>query len=259
MFVEGPSDEAVFRELAAKLGLDLARNNLGFVHMRGVRNFAHYAAEATLDLLARRKIRMFFVTDRDERDDAEVARMVDRLGDRATLAVLNRRELENYLLDYEAVASLIARKHKLAGVSGDSPGTQAVGEAIRTSVDSLKDEVVRLRAERRLLAPVFLNTRSNTGTIEERLRQGAERLNQIAVSMDASIAEIRREVDAEWPRNATALAPGTLVLEAVCEKFGLSFSKDKGDSQILASFLSAGSIPSELASLLREVAGDQDS
>ena len=57
VFVEGPSDEAVLRELAKILDYDLAKANVGFVQMGGVRNFAHFAAQATLELLTRRNIR----------------------------------------------------------------------------------------------------------------------------------------------------------------------------------------------------------
>jgi putative ATP-dependent endonuclease of the OLD family len=57
LFVEGPSDEAVLRTLAKTLKLDLTKSNIGFVHMCGIRNFAHFAAEGPLELLSRRKNR----------------------------------------------------------------------------------------------------------------------------------------------------------------------------------------------------------
>ena len=80
VFVEGPSDEAVLRELAKILDRDLAKANVGFVQMGGVRNFAHFAAQTTLELLTRRNIKRWFVTDRDERDDEDVNQMLQRLG-----------------------------------------------------------------------------------------------------------------------------------------------------------------------------------
>ena len=89
VFVEGPSDESIFREFSKALDVDLASQNVGFVRMGGATNFAHFAADATLGLLSRRQIPMWFIVDRDERDDVEIKRMIGRLGDRAQLVVLN--------------------------------------------------------------------------------------------------------------------------------------------------------------------------
>ena len=90
---------------------------------------------------------MFFITDRDERDDTEVAKMIEKLGSRAELRVLAKRELENYLLDPTAVAKFLSEKRTLAGIKQDHPSVQAVRYAISTTVDSLRQEVVRLRLE----------------------------------------------------------------------------------------------------------------
>src|SRR5262249_36680969 len=66
VFVEGPSDEAVLRELARTLGVDFAKANVAFVQMGGIKSFAHFAAGQTLELLSRRRIRLWFLADRDE-------------------------------------------------------------------------------------------------------------------------------------------------------------------------------------------------
>ncbi len=112
LFVEGQSDEGVMRLFAQKLAIDLTKCNLGFVQMGGVRNFANFAADATLDLLSRRQVLMWFVVDRDEDDD--VKRMMARLGARAALQVLQCRELENYLLNEDAIAPFVAEKLRAA-------------------------------------------------------------------------------------------------------------------------------------------------
>jgi len=110
VFVEGDSDENVLRTFGHKLELDLAQSNVGFVHMKGVRNFAHFAAESTLELLSKRQIQIWFVTDRDERNDEEVKRMLERLHGRAKLYVLPKRELENYLMNEDAILRFIEYK-----------------------------------------------------------------------------------------------------------------------------------------------------
>lgn len=95
VFVEGATDEEVLRELASKLELSLSKAGVGFVPMLGVRNLAQFAAEATITFLSRRQVKMWFLMDRDERDDSEVRRLATRLGKQAELHVLSRRELEN--------------------------------------------------------------------------------------------------------------------------------------------------------------------
>ena len=158
LFVEGASDEAIFRELARKLDIDLSKRNIGFVHMGGVRNFAHFAAEVTLDIFSRRRILLWFVADRDERDDTEVNRMMERLGKRARLIVLKKRELENYLLDPFALAQLFEEKQSQAGRTSVSVDADTVRKVLQEEADKLKQEVIRLRLERIALGPVFLHT-----------------------------------------------------------------------------------------------------
>ena len=80
VFVEGPTDEAILREWASTLEHNLSQANVGFVSMGGVRNFAHYATQAILSLLTKRQVKMWFVIDRDERENAEVAKLETQLG-----------------------------------------------------------------------------------------------------------------------------------------------------------------------------------
>jgi putative ATP-dependent endonuclease of the OLD family len=44
VFVEGRTDEAIIREWASVLNVNLSQANVGFVRMGGARNFSHYAA-----------------------------------------------------------------------------------------------------------------------------------------------------------------------------------------------------------------------
>jgi putative ATP-dependent endonuclease of OLD family len=253
VFVEGPSDEAILRQLAEKLDIDLAKNNVGFVRMGGVRNFAHYAAEATLDILSRRKVIMTFIADRDERDDTEVAQMIGRLGERALLRVLLRRELENYLLDPTGVQSFIAEKLQLSRSDRPVPAADAVRATIEEEAISLKAEVIRLRLERRLLVPVFLHTRATAGTVEERIRTASAELTDRAGRIGAERTAITAEVDSQWPTNAVDQAPGSQILERVAARFGVKYSKDSGDSERLARLLPNNSISYELRTLFDSI------
>lgn len=253
LFVEGPSDEAVLRTIAKILGIDLTKSNIGFVHMGGVRNFAHYAAEATLELLSRRQIKIWFVADRDERDDGEVKAMLDRLGGRGKLKVFQRRELENYLLDEFAVKAFLNEKRQAAGLGELSDAPASIRKALEQEASALLDEVVRLRLSNRLLSPVFLNVRTAPGGIDDRLNMGLETIQQRIANKDSLKSEIEADIAAEWKRRPLELAPGTLVLEKVAARYGVTFSKNKGDSERLAEQLRSGAIPYELSELLSNI------
>jgi putative ATP-dependent endonuclease of the OLD family len=252
LFVEGPSDEVVLRTLAKALKLDLTKSNIGFVHMCGIRNFAHFAAEGTLDLLSRRKIEMWFIADRDERNEEEVRKMEARLGPRAKLKVLERRELENYLLDEAAIRKLIEGKRK---PKPDAPPltAQSIAEALRDASTQLRPEVVRLRLERRLLTPIFLNVRTMRGSTEERLKGAAELIKQRLDTIESEKAKIEEELQGQWAAHALEVVPGTLLLEQTAVRLGASYTKEAGDSERLARYMNPDDIPKELKDLLAEV------
>ena len=256
VFVEGPSDESVLREFARKLNLDLTKRNVGFVHMAGVRNFAHYAAEATLALLSRRQVRMWFVTDRDERGDKEVQQMLKRLGQSARLHVLERRELENYLLDEEAVVKFVEQKRKASKLELRKISKQDVANAFIAAADSLQEEVIRLRIQNDLLAPIFLHTRKNSGDIAARLSDAAEQIKQRQAAMQSAEAETAAKIKGLWPSERLHLAPGGTVLERAVDRLGASFSKDKGDSEVLSALLNPSNISSEIKALIEEFAAE---
>ncbi len=249
VFVEGPSDEAVLREFCAKLDLDLAKANVGFVQMGGVRNFAHFAAHATLDVLARRRIRMWFITDRDERDDEEVRRMVDRLGGNATLKVLARRELENYLLDNSAIGDLIGEKTNRERPVASADIQKAIDDAAR----NLKDEVVRLRVHKKMLAPIYLQVRNVEGTVEERLENAIKAIEARKADLLAITSAIEEECAADWDTHARTNSPGSVILEQVFKSFGCDFKKENGDSARLARLMPPDAIAAEIRDLLESL------
>jgi hypothetical protein len=253
-FVEGPSDEAVLRELAMKANVDFAKANLGFVHMMGVRNFAHFASEGTMELLTRRQIRMWFVTDRDENEDADVNKMMDRLGPRATLRVLERRELENYLLVPRPFKLFVEEKLRLAGNPKVELDLNHVEAAIQKEVEALKEEVVRLRSERKLLIPVYLQTRKDSGPITERLERAIKELGERAKSVEGVTQAIRQEVGEDWLQHAWEIVPGSTVLMKATAALGATYSPEKGDAERLARHVYSAELPFDLRSLLQDLA-----
>jgi hypothetical protein len=256
IFVEGPSDEAVIREFARKLNVDLTKRNIGFIHMLGVRNFAHYAAEATLDLLSRRHVRLWFITDRDERGDAEVEQMLNRLGERAKLHVLKSREMENYLLDEDAVISFIEHKRKAAKLEPRRIARHEVAQAFASAADSLLSEVIRLRIEHKLLSPIFLHTRNNDGDVTTRLNKAIELIKKRQTDTQTVTEAISAETTAIWEREKLRLAPGAALLERAIDRLGATFSKDSGDSEALAAFINKSNIHAEIRSFIEEISAE---
>lgn len=249
VFVEGPSDEAVLRELASELEVDLARASVGFVQMGGVRNLSHFAAEGMIDLLTRRQVTMKFVIDRDERNHDDIVRLKEKLGPRADLMVLKRRELENYLLCPRALAEFVSGKRSEKESTALPP--EEVDDALLKEAEGLKTEAHRLRVERELLRPLFLQTREYSGDVAERLKRGADELEARAKRVEELNDSIAQELDSDWSDRCRELAPGTLILERTAKRFGVSFQKARGDSLRLARLLRRDEIPGELAQLLR--------
>jgi putative ATP-dependent endonuclease of OLD family len=257
VFVEGPSDESALREFAKKLRLDLAKANIGFVYMEGARNFAYFAAESTLELLSRRQVRMWFVTDKDEITDAEITRMVERLARRAELKVLSKREIENYLLDSRAIVALIEEKQGVGGIKEPKADVEGVQRALNEEAANLRDEVIRLRLERKLLAPVFLRTRANAGTIQERINAAIGSLTQRLKEVETDRASIVANIEESWPANALDDVPGARLLELVFRRFGVRFSKDKGDTERLARYLPVSALDFLIRDLLLEITQEE--
>jgi hypothetical protein len=209
IFVEGPSDESVLRELAAKLEIDFSKSNAGFVHMTGVHNFAHFAAESTLELLSRRRVHMFFLADRDEREDDDVKRMMGRLGNRAHLHVLERRELENYLIDVQAILRLVRARLEESGRPFDEVTEASLASELQDSKTALKPEVIRLKMVRAVLRPIHLIGRSVEGTFEERLRNARENLDARLNQLPGIEKEITAATENNWGHHSGEMVPGT--------------------------------------------------
>lgn len=252
VFVEGKSDEDIIRELARNSGIDLASGNVGFVQMGGVGNFAHFAADATLDLLAKRRVKLRFVVDRDEKTDSDVDILLGRLGPRARLHVLRKRELDNYLIVPAVIVRLLEEKANLTGAAIVTPSPPEISTALAEIVDSVKDEVLRLRLERVVLSPVYLRGRSRAGSVNERIEASLEELRGRLNQVDELRKKLGDELDREWPARALDIAPGSLVLDSLLSKYGFRYSKTV-DGPRIARLMTPDEMPDELLIFIREI------
>jgi predicted ATP-dependent endonuclease of OLD family len=263
VFVEGPTDEDVIREWASISKINLAQASIGFVPMGGVRNFTHFATEATINFLSKRRVAMFFLLDRDEREEAEVQRLSAQLGDKAKLIVLNKRELENYLLSPRAIAKFIEWKYQLAGnkeyrISNISEVEQAIDKC----ADALKDVAIERRVAKITCLPIYPNRsdvlKSDSGLpLLDRVRNEYScqkaRLSKLEEDLQAIIKAQTELIENSWTIKKQALVPGDLLLDEVCKMFGMRFNKER-DSARLASLMKENELDSEIRDILRSFA-----
>jgi len=248
-FVEGQTDEAILRELATTLGANLSQSNVGFIPMGGARNFAYFAAEGTMGFLNRRQVDMWFVLDRDERDEADVKRMTEKAGEDTHVIVLDRRELENYLIDPSGLGAFISLKREMAGLDPVALEEADLQKALDDCAESLRDFTVRKRLERRIGSPLYIPKNSkDLGAGLETLRQALdERIN----SLQEVEAICREELDRSWDKDKFSMVPGDELLDCVCKCWDVRYHKERGDGARLASLIQASSIPKEIRDLVQ--------
>jgi putative ATP-dependent endonuclease of the OLD family len=251
VFVEGPSDEQVLRTLASTLGLNLSRAGIGFVTTGGARNFSHYANAATLAFLAKRRVKLFFILDRDERDLPEIVKLQGQVAAFGELTVLQRRELENYMLDPRTLSRYLSSR------TGSEVTITDVEEALKQATDTLLETAVERRVLRLTCRPVFPDREAVisrgdadfTDALREQLTEVEKHIAQLKENIPTLLTEVRTDVDSYSPDKKLASIPGDAILEFVFNKYGLRFSKRK-DGPKIASMMSVGEIPSEISGIL---------
>ncbi|HEU0144663.1 MAG TPA: AAA family ATPase, partial [Nitrososphaera sp.] len=262
VFVEGESDESILREWASKLKVNFSQHNVGFVIMEGVHNFTHYAQERTLSLLTKRQVKMLFLMDRDEREDAEITRLQERCGDKAILVVLKRREIENYLICPRAIAEFIKFKREAsASKVADVLPTEF---DIKTSIEQCAEELKQLAIDKRvakILSKPFYPSRTRLfeeqgSSIVERVNNEVTRIIEQLESVKNRVADVQREqteaVNNGWQTNKSTVVPGDLLLDKVCQKYGVRFKKEQ-DGAHLAALMTENEIELEIKQIIRKI------
>lgn len=264
VFVEGASDESALRELASLLGFNFGRAGVGFVTIGGARNFTHYASQSTVDFLSKRRVEMTFVLDRDEANDEEIERLRSKLSGRATLHVLQRRELENYFVAPPAVAEFIRSKRIASGIKPPDVRVQDVSQALETAAQELKPQTVERRLARSFCRPLFpskehlldlsdgLPLQERVEKVRDALRDELDERTSEAVRM---AEEAQAEVDAQWGSRKLEVVPGDELLDMTCQIFGVRFRKERDSARLVAS-MEPTDVPDELRRLLAKLVGE---
>ncbi len=264
VFVEGPSDEGVFREWASTLRVNFSQANVGFVAMGGVKNFTHYAAQATLSFLSKRQIGIWFVIDRDEKEPSEITVLEGLFDGKATVKVLSKREVENFMIAPRAIKEFIAAKKALGSKKDNDPPTELeISQALDAEANNLKQMAIDKRVAKSLCKPVYPSAKAlfdeTSGVIfTDRLANELEKMStQIAEAQTRLIQESdaqTKQVNDIWNTQKLSLVQGDILLDKVCQKFGVRFKKER-DSARLAALMKEGEIDTEIAKLIREIGG----
>lgn len=263
VFVEGSSDEAILREWASKLNINFSRENVGFIHMGGVRNFTHFAAEATLSFLKKRQVQMWFIIDRDEKDDNEINKLKQFAGDNATVKVISKREIENYLIHPRAISEFINLKNDLAGHSPDAsiPLPEDVKSTLDKCVEDLKQIAIDKRVAKRICRPIYPNLNAlfkdeRESTITDRtINEIEELINGLKDRRDNAqnvCDEETKYIQNAWEAHKFDIVPGDVLLDKVCQEYGYRFKKEQ-DGPRLATLMNETEISSEFQTIIREI------
>ena len=260
VFVEGPSDEAVIREWAAVMGVNLSQPNIGFVHMGGVRNFAHFATDATLSFLTKRQVNMTFLMDRDEKDDPEVAKLQRALQGKADVKVLQKRELENYLISPDAITKFIGWKQSVLEESTKvAPTVEEVKSKISQVADQLKQLTIDKRAAKVLCEPLYparnkifrsVSENSIKDNINQELSEMLQALQGVKDKVDEVYKQQSEIVEQSWSSSKLDIVQGDVLLDNLCQLFGVRFKKEH-DSARLAKFMQVDDIDLEIKTIIR--------
>lgn len=256
VFVEGPSDESILRTFADTLGVSFSQASLGFVTTGGARNFTHYATAATLAFLGKRNVKTVFVLDRDERDSKDVDDLHKKVDGISELKILERRELENYLINSSAIARYIEKKSEGRSV----PGAEEIERIIREVCAELLDRAIERKVLKRVCKPLIPDRRpvidrdstSFEVSLRRQLEVVAEAVSDLSQGLSEIITQETSRAQAEWDDRKIEIVPGDEVLDAVFSRYNLRFNK-RTDSLRLAQSMRADEIPAEIMSLIKRL------
>jgi len=258
VFVEGRIDEDVIRNWAFICGVNLVQASVGFIHMDGVRNFTHYARKNTIEFLCKRRVSVFFMIDRDEKEHDDIEKLFEQLGDRKRLRILNKRQLENYLLCPRAIVEFIKEKYRLGEKGQKNVDLTEIEKAIDRCADKLKEVAIKNRVEKEVDDIIYFrpNAKSDS-TIPwvERLKNKVTNQNQkltelLEDNLEKIIQEKTTLVETKWKDSKLDIVPGDKLLEDLCESLGRQFNK-KTDSAKLASHMKKNEIDLEIREILK--------
>ncbi|SEC17344.1 AAA domain-containing protein, putative AbiEii toxin, Type IV TA system [Streptomyces sp. 1222.5] len=240
LILEGPSDreilEAWFHDVLRSPKVVVLPGGGGY-DARHAELLAKWLEVA--DQLGQRRV--LYVRDRDELSGA----FLEKLEKSPNTYLLPGREIENLLLDYEVIATLLSTERAKQG--RDPVSSAEVAAIARSTADELKHAVVMKRVMTEFSDPVRLvdnSLRRKLGrvvpseeilisAVVDRIPRPGDVKSRISEAWFTHTAEI----DAAWDDAWESLAPGADVLKGIWQHFlGSGYSKSK-DGPALAKLM----------------------
>ena len=263
VFVESQTDEDIIRKWASILGVNLNQSNVGFIHMDGSRNLSHFAASSTLSFLAKRQMKMWFLIDRDEKNEGDIKAIQERLGQNAVASVLKKREIENYLVHPRVLADHITLKLSANEAAQENrPDIEEINIVIDEATDRLKEMTIFKRVAKVMLRPLYPNRSQvleniDGQTVEEKTVAEIEFLKTKVAELESSITEViarqTQEVENLWKEQRRDIVPGDLLIDMVYQHYGVRFHKERSDGVEIAEMMTKDEIGLELEKLINSI------
>jgi len=270
LFVEGPSDEKILRVWATAHKLDFPSKAISCIHMGGSRNFHYYANSDVLKRISLKSpIPHLFIIDKDEKSEDTIKKIKAQV---ENLHILERREIENYLLNPRAIIKAMKIKagqsprilEKLSGVK-----EKEVNYLISSEVENQKDTVLLKRIKEQIGGGVFLSDDVVDCIIDENSNLDTVTLvNQLDIAINNKIKEmcgkkiikniVERQsaiFDKLWSsksRKKSQLVSGKRVLQGIFDKFGLKYDAVK-DGVRVAEQMGLADIDPEINSIIDKI------
>ena len=263
IFVESQTDEDIIRAWASTLDVNLSQLNVGFIHMGGARNLSYFASGSTLSFLAKRQVKMWFLIDRDERDEEDIKVIQEYIGDNAVSLIFQKREIENYLIHPRIMINQIAIK---LSKSGDKDrilsDTEKIETLIGKAVDNLKQITIFKRVAKSLCRPLYPNRKHQLEcmdgkTVEEKITEQIEawetKVSKLRCAIDEETEKQTQEVENCWEEHKLDIVPGDLLIDMVYRHYEVRFRKEHGDGVELARMMTKDDIDPELEKLIKSI------
>jgi putative ATP-dependent endonuclease of the OLD family len=199
--------------------------------------------------------------DRDERDDAEVELLKTRLGAKAQVVVLEKREIDNFLLSSHAIERFIRLKQRMSGKKPPlEPDLQLVEKALNECADSLRQRTIDKRIARILCGPVRPKldwTQVPETPIGDRVMEvlaGMQQQVETTQNQIASVIEQQTQAVSQiWEERKFDIVQGDILLDLVCQKCGARYKKSS-DAGRLAALMEKHQIDLQLKQTIEAIA-----